>query len=132
MPRRSAAVTAVDWLLQNLMVQLSLRKLSRAYVRVRYEDLVTRPAGVVQDIACATGLATTGQAEGTDGGRLMGMDEHHLVAGNPAVRQLADSGLQLRLDDEWRIHLSRVDRLVVTGLCSGLMAVYGYPVLAGR
>jgi hypothetical protein len=58
------------------------------------------------------------------------MGEHHLVAGNPGVRQHAGSGLRLRLDDEWRTQLPRADRLVVTAVCAALMTAYGYPVLA--
>jgi len=129
MPRRSAAMTAVDWLLQNLMVQLSLQKLSRVYVRVRYEDLVARPGAIVQGISRATGHATAGPAAADDGAAV-GAGEHHLVAGNPGVRRHADRGLKLRLDDEWRTELPRADRLVVTAVCAGLMAAYGYPVLA--
>ena len=129
MPRHPAAMTAADWLLQNLMVQLSLQKLSRAYVRVRYEDLVARPADVVRGISRATGHATTGPAAAAGGGPA-GMGGHHLVAGNPGVRRHAGAGLKLRLDDEWRTGLPRADRLVVTAVCAGLMAAYGYPVLA--
>ena len=132
MPRHPAAMTAVDWLLQNLMVQLSLQKLSRVYVRVRYEDLVARPGAIVQGISRATGHATAGPAAEADGGGAVGAGEHHLVAGNPGVRRHADRGLKLRLDDEWRTELPRADRLVVTAVCAGLMAAYGYPVLAGR
>jgi len=128
MPRRPAAMTAVDWLLQNLMVQLSLQRLSRAYVRVRYEDLVASPAGTVQRISRAAGLASTGLA--STGPASTG--EHHLVAGNPAVRQLASGGLTLTLDDEWRTQLPRAERWVVTGVCAGMMATYGYPVRGGR
>ena len=133
MPRRPAAMTAVDWLLQNLMVQLSLQRLSRAYVRVRYEDLVARPAGTVQRISRAAGLASTGRPGGPDGGGPAGRGEHHLVAGNPGVRQLASGGLTLtlKLDDEWRTQLPRAERWVVTGVCASMMAAYGYPVWAG-
>lgn len=129
MPRRSAAMTAVDWLLQNVIVQLSLQRLSRAYVRVRYEDLVARPAGTVQRISRATGLASIGMPTG---GGLTRPGEFHLVAGNPVVRQLAGSGLKLTLDDEWRSQLPRAERWMVTGVCASMMATYGYPVRAGR
>ena len=131
MPRRPAAMTAVDWLLQNLMVQLSLQRLSRAYVRIRYEDLVARPAGTVQRISQAAGLASAGRRGGPDGGGPAGRDEHHLVAGNPGVRQLASGSLTLTLDDEWRTQLPRAERWVVTGVCASMMATYGYPVWAG-
>jgi hypothetical protein len=132
MPRHSAAMTAAEWLLQNLLVQLSLRQLSHAYVRVRYEDLVARPADVVQGISRATGHATAGPAPPAASRGPTGINGHHLVAGNPGVRQQAGTGLKLRLDDEWRTQLPRADRLVVTAVCAALMAAYGYPVLAGR
>src|ERR1022692_1748294 len=41
MPRSPAIKTAARWLSGNLFVQISLKRLSNAYSRVRYDDLVT-------------------------------------------------------------------------------------------
>jgi hypothetical protein len=127
MPRKPPAMTAVDWVLQNTMVQLGLRRLSSSYVRVRYEELVTRPEHVLREISRATGLFMAAPTA-TTGARADPSDrDQHLVAGNPGVRQLAGN-LRLRPDEDWRTQLPRAQQRVVTAICSGLMAAYGYPL----
>jgi hypothetical protein len=127
MPRSPAAKTARRWVSSNLFVQLSLRMLSAAYIRVRYEDLVTHP----DDIACKIIHATSHPA--TPNGRMHNRVQcphgHHLVGSNPGVRRHLGSDLRLTLDDEWRTHLPRAQQWLVTAVCSSLMAVYGYPLL---
>jgi hypothetical protein len=127
MPRKAPARTAVDWVLQNTMVQLGMRRLSSTYVRVRYEELVTRPEHVLREISRATSLAMAAptRAPGPRGNP----GDHHLVAGNPAVRQLAGH-LRLRPDEDWRTQLPRAQQHLVTAICGGLMAAYGYPLRA--
>lgn len=131
MPRKAAAKTAVDWVLQNLLVQLGLQRLSTVYVRVRYEDLVSRPEHVLDQISLATGLANTATATAhhvaspVAGGR-------HLVAGNPGVRRAAASGLQLRPDEAWRTRLPLREQRLVTAVCGVLMTAYGYPLRTAR
>jgi hypothetical protein len=125
MPRKAPAMTAVDWVLQNTMVQLGLRRLSSTYVRVRYEELVTRPEHVLREICRATGLGQGAPAATAGPGADPG--DHHLVAGNPGVRQLSGN-LRLRPDEDWRTQLPRAQQRLVTAICSGLMTVYGYPL----
>ena len=128
MPRKAPAMTAVDWVAQNIWVQLGLGRLSSTYVRVRYEELVTRPEQVLREIGRATGLAVAAPAA-TAGARAEPGDrgEHHLVAGNPGVRRSAGN-LRLRPDEDWRTQLPRAQQRLVTAICSGLMAAYGYPL----
>jgi hypothetical protein len=124
MPRKVATKTAIDWVLQNLLVQLGLQRLSAAYVRVRYEDLAFRPEQVLRMISRATGLtvpASVGTSPPVTG-------ERHLVAGNPGVRRAAADGLRLRPDEAWRTELPRREQRLVTAVCGGLMSVYGYPL----
>ena len=126
MPRRPALRTAVHWVEQNLLVQFSLRRLSRGYVRIRYEDLATRPADVLDAIADAT-PAAAGHGH-TASGTALAEGEHHWVSSNPGVRKRLGSGLRLTLDEEWRASMPRGQRRLVTVVCGALMAVYGYPL----
>lgn len=126
MPRRSPLKTAAQWLLQNLIVQLLLRRRSAAYARVRYEDLVTRSTDVVHNISQATFLDKDTLPD--DWAQLT--NDHHLVAGNPGVRRRSGNGLQLILDEEWRTQLPRRRQWLVTAICCCLMATYGYPLRA--
>ena len=54
MPRSPAVKTAARWMSSNLLVQFSLRRLSDAYSRVRYEDLVAYPDDIARQISYAT------------------------------------------------------------------------------
>ncbi len=125
MPRKTAAKTAADWVLQNVLVQLGLQRLSSAYVRIRYEDLASNPEQVLRQISLATGL-TIAAAPTADGIIAAAKSDQHLVAGNPGVRRAAADGLRLRPDEAWRTELPRRKQRLVTAVCGALMAAYGY------
>lgn len=126
MPRSPVMNTAARWVSGNLLVQLSLKRLSHAYSRVRYEDLVAYP----DDIACELSRATSNIAEyeGWAECRIQHPNEHHLVGSNPGVRQHLAGNLRLTLDEEWRARLPRGQQRLVTAVCGGLMSAYDYPL----
>jgi Sulfotransferase family len=57
MPVRLPVTSALEWMLQNLMVHVGLQRRSRSYIRVRYEDLVSDPIALVGAIGETAGLA---------------------------------------------------------------------------
>jgi hypothetical protein len=126
MPRSTAIRTAARWMSGNIFVQLSLRRLSTTYYRVRYEDLVAYPSDIAHEISRATSdpVASNGCA---DHG-LKHANEHHLVGSNPGVRRHLGVDLRLTLDDEWQTRLPRGQRWLVTAVCGGLMTAYHYPL----
>lgn len=129
MPVRLPVTSALEWVLQNLMVHVGLQRRSRSYIRVRYEDLVADPIGLVSAIADAIGL--TGSVRPAASTGELGMSESHLVAGNPGVRRQAAKTIKLSLDDAWRVDLPRTKQWLVTVICSLLMSRYGYPLRSG-
>jgi Sulfotransferase family len=135
MPSRPPLLSAVEWILQNLMIHISLQRLSRSYVRVRYEDLVTDLPGVVSAVARAAGLPAAADAAlaggGLAGSGLASTGQAHLVAGNPGVRRQAAKTIKLTLDDAWRTQLPRMKQRLITVICAPLMAAYGYPLGSG-
>jgi hypothetical protein len=126
MPRSPAINTAVRWVSGNLLVQFSLKRLSHAYSRVRYEDLVAYP----DDVACELSRDTSNiaESEGWAEYRIQDPNEHHLVGSNPGVRQHLGDNLRLTLDEEWRARLPRSQQRLVTAVCGGLMSAYDYPL----
>lgn len=126
MPRSPAIKTAARWTSVNLFVQFSLKRLSSAYSRVRYEDLVAYPDDIVREISHAT--SNTAGLNGWVGHRVWPANEFHLVGSNPGVRRRLGDDLRLTLDEEWRTHLPRGQQWLVTAVCGGLMAVYDYPL----
>lgn len=126
MPRSPAIRTASRWMSSNIFVQLSLRRLSSTYYRVRYEDLVAYPSDIAHEISRATSnpAASNGWADH----RVQHANEHHLVGSNPGVRRHLGRDLRLKLDEEWRTSLPRGQRWLVTAVCGGLMTAYDYPL----
>jgi hypothetical protein len=123
MPRSPVVKTAAHWVSNNLLVQFSLKRLSDAYSRVRYEDLVAFPDDIVRQISNATANPARWEKQ-----KLQHSDEYHLVGSNPGVRRNLGGDLRLRLDEEWQVLLPRRQRRLVTAVCGGLMAAYGYPL----
>jgi hypothetical protein len=130
MPRSPAIKTAARWTSVNLFVQLCLKRLSNAYSRVRYEDLVAYPDEITREISHAT--SNTVGSHGSMGHRVWPENEYHLVGSNPGVRRLLGDDLRLTLDEEWRTQLPGGQRWLVTAVCGGLMAVYDYPLRKPR
>lgn len=126
MPRSPAVKTAARWMSCNLLVQFSLRRLSSAYLRVRYEDLVAYPDDIVRQISCAA--ANAAEPYQRVGQRVHCANEHHLVGSNPGVRRHLGNDLKLTLDEEWRTGLPRGQQRLVTAVCGGLMTAYDYPL----
>ncbi len=131
MNRQSPAKTAMDWLLRNLLIQLSLQKLSDIYIRVRYEDFVTRPSDEVRKISAAAGM-TLPNIDDVLNTQAIRANDHHMVAGNPRVRARLNDTIPLALDDEWQTKLPRAQKWLVTAMCASLMAVYGYSLNSSR
>jgi Sulfotransferase domain len=126
MPRSTAIRTAARWMSGNIFVQLSLRKLSSAYYRVRYEDLVAYPSDIAHEISRATSNPVTSNERADYSVQLP--NEYHLVGSNPGVRRHLGRDLRLTLDDEWRTGLPRGQSWLVTAVCGGLMTAYDYPL----
>lgn len=124
MPRYSPWHTARTWIVaQTAAAWLTARAPS---VRVRYEDLVGRPAGTVGRVAAAAGLAVSPDAV-TGATAVLGTD--HTVSGNPS--RFRTGPVRLDADDEWRTGLSAAGRLTVTVATLPLLLAYGYPARGG-
>jgi hypothetical protein len=127
MPRSPTIKTAARWMSDNLFVQLSLKRLSNAYSRIRYEDLVAYPDRIVGQLSRTTANNTRSN-KWVDHHKIENANEHHLVASNPGVRRHLGGDLRLELDDEWRVRLPRGQQWLVTAICGGLMVAYNYPL----
>jgi Sulfotransferase family len=116
-PRR----TAWRWSLVNAAFD-ALRSIGVPSTRVRYEDLVDRPAEI---------LATVARLAGSDvdtfpflRGRSLAHAETHTIAGNPMRFDTSD--IQLRPDEGWRSGLPAAEQRVVRTITWPMRALYGY------
>jgi len=119
---RPAWRTALGWVAANLQAELVCRAAGPdRWLRVRYEDLVSDPAGVLDRIGRFIGADLEPVRTAVLAGRWVPVG--HTVAGN---RMRMAGRVRLQADWEWQERLSAADRRIC-GLAAGwLMQRYGY------
>lgn len=97
---------------KRLLQSEAVRVLPGSFQTVRYEDLVTDPAGVLQTV-----LERLGEPAATlsflDGGRVT-LGVNHTVSGNPMRFQRGT--IEVRPDTEWREKMAPAQKALVTAL----------------
>jgi Sulfotransferase family len=117
---------AGSWLRTNFLAELAMRKhQSGRTTRVRYEDFMANPAGVLLDISTMVGI-DPGPLP-LQGPTTAILRPNHTASGNARVR-FKSGPVELKLDDEWRSELDPTGRRTVTALSSPLLIRYGYPI----
>ena len=122
MDRYSPWKAALLWDAHNLAF-MTLPRSGVPVHRIEYEDLVRRPADVLEGAVTFLGV------DGADltrfiRGSSVTLAQGHQVAGNPMRFQTGE--LRLRADDAWRSRLDPRARRVVSTLTFPMMAGYGY------
>ena len=113
---------ALDWNFVNLLTEIvASRHRHVPYVRIRYEDLVRDPAGVLGRIGDVAGLDLAGLGERAAGGEVF--DFGHIMAGNLARERGARP---VAIDIDWQENALRWIRWTLWFLTGWLARRYGY------
>lgn len=128
MPRLSLVESTENWVVHNLSVA-GLQYRHVPVHRLRYEDLVVDPAGVVRGTWDALRLPGSGELPLADPTTIV-LHGTHSVAGNPM--RFRTGRTTLRPDTEWMSRMAARDRRTVTALSLPVLKLYGYPVRVGR
>lgn len=125
MARPPVAKATLLWLVWNAATRLlwGARHPER-YLRVRYEDLVADPPGVIARIARFAGVEPAELPFPAPG--VVRLAATHSVAGNPSRHRIGV--LPVRADREWVTGLSRAAYALVTLLTLPALRRLGYPV----
>lgn len=110
---------AVEWVALNALFHL-LSVTNTRSVRVRYEDVVGRPADAIAEL----GRVASHERLAFVDGNTVTLGADHTVAGNPM--RFAHGRVALRLDDGWRRSMRATDRILTTVLTAPLLLAYGY------
>ena len=114
--------SAVDWIFANLLTEIvASRRRHVPYVRIRYEDLVRDPAGVLGRIGEVAGIDLSTLGERASAGEVFGFG--HIMAGNIARER---GPRPLMPDVDWRENSPRWIRWSVWLLTGWLARQYGY------
>jgi hypothetical protein len=121
MQRMSLLKSSSLWLAWNASTPVMFRD-SKRYRVVRYEDLVSRPRVVVDQILAFAGH----EGRGTPflGERTVALERTHTVAGNP--NRLQAGQVELRADQTWTTAMGRPQRALVTALTTPLLGRFDY------
>ena len=117
---RSVPATTLEWVGNNVAMELVVRRLRVPHLRLRYEDLVDRPSDSLDAIATLAGSSASVPVHGSTAT----LASNHTVAGNPSRFRTGD--VELRRDDEWRTRLTTRDRVVTSTIALPLLSRYGY------
>ncbi len=132
MTRYTPGRSALLWNAHNAAFGL-LRRRGVPMCRVRYEELLANPRGVVHALARFAGLdepPTDFLGRLPDGTEYADLRACHSAAGNPM--RFTVGRVPLRRDDAWRDALHPGQRRLVAALTAPLLGVYGYPLTGGR
>jgi sulfotransferase family protein len=119
METKSTVRSATDWLRAHVTIERVLRRLDGdRVVRIRYEDLVREPAGLIASI--------TGDSAGDSAPMAFAADDaqpSHAIAGNPTRFR---TGQRISPDERWRREMSGPARAVATAITAPLLHRFGY------
>jgi hypothetical protein len=96
------------------------------YLRLRYEDFVRDPRGVLDRILDHAGVSVGAERLAFLAGDRVRLQPNHTVDGNPM--RFSVGGVTLRVDDEWKRKMAGADRLWVTVMTAPMLLAYGYPL----
>jgi hypothetical protein len=122
MPQFKPGHVASRWMLANGSFHWLGREVDD-YVRLRYEDFVTRPSEAIRTISEAVPLDCQ-LAAGTIEECNVQLDRNHIFSANP---MRGSSGrIALKLDDEWVSRMTPADCRRVTAMTWPLLELYDY------
>jgi hypothetical protein len=117
---------SLHWTRTNLLAEGVRAGAGSPAVRLRYEDLVQRPADALVGVEPVAGCSLSELGSRIERGEPL--VNHHAVAGN---RLRMQAQVTLRRDEEWRAMPSH-RRAVVDALAAPLLGRYGYSPSFGR
>jgi hypothetical protein len=122
MERRSLPVAATYFDVSNLAAEALWRRRPGRYLRVRYEDFVTDPTGVLGQIEAFVGEPVHVRHR-IDGG-VVHLESTHSAWGNP--NRFGEGTVALRPDVEWAQHMGTGAKALVTAMTIPFVGRYGY------
>jgi hypothetical protein len=122
----SALRSAAQWSALQAEVEVMRSVAGLTSTRLRYEDLVDRPAAAIQAAAADLGLGLGPADLSHIDGRTATLGTSHGLSGNPGRFETGD--IELRPDTRWRTALGGREQATVSAVCLPLLLMYGYPV----
>lgn len=114
---------ALIWQITNVLIERKFGGRSGRYARVRYEDFVRAPQDTIRAALALLGEENARLPFTSDTDVVIA--QTHLLSGNRAARG-GTGHIAIRADEEWRVGMSRRDKIVATVLSLPMLFRYGY------
>ena len=115
--------SAFHWTVLQTEIALAKRQFTSS-TRIRYEDLVRRPADELSRALTEIGFPVTPAELGHIDGTSVDLPASHGLSGNPS--RFRQGVQELRLDEQWRRDMTRWDRAKATTIALVPLAAHGY------
>ncbi len=115
--------STLRWVRQNAVVSWYWGRKNRRCLRLRYEDFAANPAPTLHAITAYAGIQDVEFKQSNEGWYF---ELQHVVSGNPI--RVKTGWIPIKLEEEWRRHITRWDYAFVTLLTFPLLLLYGYRV----
>lgn len=112
-----------SWMISALFGEVLERREPERYLRIRYEDLLSDPHGI---LAAITRFVGCSPGPALSSGKVIKLGSNHTAGGNPDRFRRGD--VQLVLDDEWRWKQPLSHRILATLLALPMLRRHGYPI----
>lgn len=127
--RISAQRAAAQWSALQLEMEAIGRLRRVRCARIRYEDFVLDPGGVLVAATGALGLPLQRHDLPAVEASTISLEPSHGLSGSPG--RFRSGAVELRSDDSWASDMPARDRAVVTALTLPLLKTYRYPTTGG-
>lgn len=101
---------------------MELLKKDSSYTLVKYEEIMNNPKEVISNILSDAGFINKDLSFINKS--LINLDIDHTVSGNPMRFKVGE--IELKLDDQWKSHMSPKNISIVTMLTYPWLKKYGY------
>lgn len=115
---------SLTWRIKNLLSEKLSKLLSERYLRIRYEDFVSKPNQYIQLITNLVQEDATSSLFNEDL-KSLEMKVDHLFAGSPSSR-FNRGVVNLKLDNRWEKELSPMNKSLITAITKPQLVRYGY------
>ena len=120
---KGPVLSALQWDARNISTEVWLRRASKQYLQMHYEDFVTNPRQTVERILAFVGESTAELPFLTDH-RVEICKPNHSIFGN--IVRFQTGVVDIKLDEEWKQKMSRINKTAATLFTLPLMSKYGY------
>jgi hypothetical protein len=126
MKQKKPGSSALQWMANNLLTELYMKKSVASYSIVNYENLVSNPKQSMEEIMASINEEDA-ELPFVSSNSVLLNKQLHSIAGN--VTRFDSGEIKLVLDDKWKRNMNTRSKIIVSSLTTPLLLHYKYPLV---